>query len=214
MSTRGRPRSFDRNHALCRAQKVFWARGYPEVTVADLQRAMGDITASSFYAAFGSKEALFREIVELHRQTAGRAPVEALTGSATARAAIEAMLRTAAEIFSQPGEPSGCLLVVGAANCTRANRAIGEYLRDLRRERDAVIRERLQRGVREGDLSGNVDLDALTFFYVTILDGLALQARDDASRATLMAAIDGAMAAWDPLTHPLGSASGSRSGPT
>jgi hypothetical protein len=35
-------------------------------TLADLQEAMDGITAPSFYVAFGSKEALSREIVELH----------------------------------------------------------------------------------------------------------------------------------------------------
>jgi AcrR family transcriptional regulator len=202
MARRGRPRSFDRDQALCHAQRLFWAQGYEGVTLADLQEAMGGITAPSFYAAFGSKEALFREIVELHRQTEGRAPAEALSGGATARDAMEALLRTAAEGFSQPGKPSGCLLVIGAVNCARANRGIAEYLYDLRRERQKVIRQRLQRGVREGDLSKDVDLTALAFFYITVMDGLALQARDGASRKALIAAVNGAMAAWDALTQP------------
>jgi AcrR family transcriptional regulator len=207
MAKRGRPRSFDRNQALCQAQHLFWARGYEGVTLADLQAAMGGITAPSFYAAFGSKESLFREIVELHRQTEGRAPAVALSAGATAREAVEALLRTAAESFSQPGKPSGCLLVVGAMNCAQANSGIADFLHDMRQGRQKVIRQRLQRGVREGDLPKGIDLAALAFFYITVLDGLALQARDGASRKALMAAIDGAMAAWGMLTRP--SATGS-----
>jgi AcrR family transcriptional regulator len=183
------------------AQQLFWARGYEGVSLADLQQAMGGITAPSFYAAFDSKEALFREIVELYRQTEGRAPAEALNGGATARAAIEAVLRTAAQSFSQPGKPSGCLLLLGAANCAPANRGVAEYLHDLRDERQKVIRQRLQRGVREGDLPKGVDLGALAFFYITVMDGLAMQARDGASRKALMGAVDAAMAAWSTLAR-------------
>jgi AcrR family transcriptional regulator len=202
MIKRGRPRSFDRDQALCQAQHLFWARGYEGVTLADLQEAMGGITAPSFYAAFGSKEALFREIVELHRRTDGRVPGEALNGGATARDAIEGMLRAAAESFSQPGKPNGCLLVVGAANCAKANRGIADYLHDMRRERQKIIRQRLQRGVQEGDLPRGVDLAALAFFYITVMDGLAMQARDGATRKTLLSAVDAAMAAWDSLARP------------
>jgi AcrR family transcriptional regulator len=47
-------------------------------TLSDLQAAMGGITAPSCYAAFGSKEALFREAVELHSGTLGAPLMKAL----------------------------------------------------------------------------------------------------------------------------------------
>jgi hypothetical protein len=80
----------------------------------------------------------------------------------------------------------------------------------MRRERQKIIRQRLQRGVQEGDLPTGVDLTALAFFCITVMDGLAMQARDGASRKALLAAIDGAMAAWEMLTRPSASASRQR----
>src|SRR5690242_2616526 len=44
MSRIGRPREFDRDHALQRAMELFWAQGYEGTTLADLQKAMGGIT--------------------------------------------------------------------------------------------------------------------------------------------------------------------------
>jgi AcrR family transcriptional regulator len=41
--------------------EVFWARGYDGATLEELQAAMGGIAPPSFYAAFGSKDQLFRE---------------------------------------------------------------------------------------------------------------------------------------------------------
>ena len=46
--------------------EVFWARGYDGATLEELQTAMGGIAPPSFYAAFGSKDALFREAVMLY----------------------------------------------------------------------------------------------------------------------------------------------------
>src|SRR5688500_4521224 len=92
MAKRGRPRSFDRNEALRRAMHIFWEAGYEGATLLDLQEAMGGITAPSFYAAFGSKEELFREVVELFRETEGAKIAHALAEGATARDSIMALL--------------------------------------------------------------------------------------------------------------------------
>jgi AcrR family transcriptional regulator len=90
MSRIGRPREFDRDEALKKAVELFWAQGYEGTTLADLQKAMGGITAPSFYAAFGSKEALFKEAVELYHRTQGAPVVKALTETPTASRANHA----------------------------------------------------------------------------------------------------------------------------
>src|SRR5882724_2067699 len=95
MSRTGRPREFDRDEALQRAMELFWAQGYEGTTLAYLQKAMGGITAPSFYAAFGSKEALFKEAVELYCKTEGAPIVKALAEAPTTRASIEGLLRAA-----------------------------------------------------------------------------------------------------------------------
>src|SRR5271165_7064138 len=111
MARRGRPRSFDRADALRQAMEVFWALGYEGATLTDLQEAMGGITAPSFYAAFGSKEKLFREAVELYSSTLGRPMLDALAAEPSVRAALDALLHTAVAAFTKPGKPRGCMLV-------------------------------------------------------------------------------------------------------
>ncbi|HEV2728537.1 MAG TPA: TetR/AcrR family transcriptional regulator [Terriglobales bacterium] len=53
----GRPRSFDLDKALERAQQVFWRKGYEGTSLPDLTKAMRS-NRPSLYAAFGDKEAL------------------------------------------------------------------------------------------------------------------------------------------------------------
>jgi hypothetical protein len=79
MSRTGRPRELDRDQALRRAMEIFWAQGYEGTTLADLQKALGGLTAPGLYAASGSKEDLFCEAVELHKKTQGGPIGKALT---------------------------------------------------------------------------------------------------------------------------------------
>ena len=59
----GRPRAFDTEQALEQAMKVFWRLGYEGASLSELTRAMG-INSPSLYAAFGSKEGLFKAVLD------------------------------------------------------------------------------------------------------------------------------------------------------
>jgi AcrR family transcriptional regulator len=199
MRPRGRPRTFDRQQALERAVTVFLARGYDGATLEELLDAMGGIAPPSFYAAFGSKERLFREAVDYHCETTGSRGRAAL-GAPKVRPAIEGLLRASIDVYCDPSGPRGCLLVLGAMNCTKANRETHDHLRTLRLHAAALIEQRLARAATEGELAAGLDCAGIASFYATILHGLAIRARDGASRAVLLAAVDGAMAAWPSLT--------------
>jgi AcrR family transcriptional regulator len=201
MSQIGRPREFDRDEALQEAMELFWAQGYEGTTLADLQKAMGRITAPSFYAAFGSKEALFREVVELYHKTQGAPMVKALTKAPTARAAVEGLLRAVARNVCQPSKPRGCLVVLSAMNCMPANKGVEDFMREQRAIGEKFIRQRLRRGTAEGDLPSAADINGLASFYTSVVNGMAIRARDGASRKTLGTIVDCAMAAWDTLAE-------------
>jgi AcrR family transcriptional regulator len=200
MAERGRPRSFDRDAALRRAMTVFWERGYEGVSLSDLTAAMG-INAPSLYAAFGCKEALFREAVALYGANEGSIAERALREKKTAREAVEALLRGNAEAYADPKNPRGCMVVLAATNCTPENEDVRAHLSQCRRDAQKMLKRRLDRGVADGDLPGGTDAAALAAFYTTVLNGLSIQARDGASRQQLHAIVDVAMAAWDQQTR-------------
>jgi AcrR family transcriptional regulator len=177
---------------------VFWARGYDGATLEELLAAMGGIAPPSFYAAFGSKDQLFREAVDLYHATMGAVVRKALDAP-TARAGVAGLLHEAARQFCRGDGPRGCLVVLGALNATRGHTGAHDYLRRLRQDAPQVIRARLARGVSEGDVPAGAPLADLASFYTTVVHGLALRARDGASHQALAAVADMAMAAWDPL---------------
>lgn len=200
MAARGRPRTFDPDTALRTALDVFWERGYEGTSLSDLAAAMG-IASASIYACFGSKEELFRKVMALYGTTSGEPPRRALREQPTARAAIHAMLRATADEITRPDTPHGCMLILAAPTGAVENHAVREFLADRRRDQFTTIKDRLARGVTEGDLTAPpAGLDAVARYYTTVMQGLSVQARDGADRAELEGVIACAMAAWDALT--------------
>jgi AcrR family transcriptional regulator len=199
MAKMGRPRSFDREAAVRQAMLLFWSEGYEGVTLGDLQAAIGGISPPSFYAAFGSKETLFREAVALYLTEVGAPAVAALEAGPTAREGVVAMLDVLVGNFCGEATPRGCLLTLGALQCAPANRSVQESLGDIRREGTRMLTARLIRGQLEGDIAADANIDALAVFYTAIAQGLGLQAKDGAGRKAIDTSVRGAMAAWDAL---------------
>ena len=200
MATRGRPRTFDPDTALRQALDLFWERGYEGTSLNDLAEAMG-IASASIYACFGSKEDLFRKVMMLYGTTSGEPPRRALREQPTACAAIHEMLRATADEITRPDTPHYCMLILAAPTGAVENHAIREFLADLRRDMFTAIKDRLARGITDGDLTASAaGLDAIARYYTTVVQGLSIQARDGADRGELEAVITCAMAAWDTLT--------------
>lgn len=196
MALRGRPRGFDRDVALRRAMEVFWAKGYEGAQLVDLTAAMG-INPPSFYAAFGSKHAAFREAVDLYVATVGTATFRALDAGTTTRDAVRAMLTASADVALAAPESGGCLLIVGIVNALPESETLRRHLRDIRGVTVTRLRQRLERGVRDGDLPADTDAEGLAIFFGTVIQGLSLQARDGASRHDLLRAVAAAVTALD-----------------
>jgi AcrR family transcriptional regulator len=198
---RGRPRSFDRQQALCAALRVFREHGYEGTSMSALQEALGGLSPPSIYAAFGSKEQLFKEATELY-VAAQRATLEqAIAGATTTKGALEAILRSAVLAATESGEPHGCLLVQGALTCSDSSEGVQRQLHDLRLEVHRAILKRLKAGVTSGELPAGTNVQALAQFYTAFVHGISIQARDGSTRASLLAAVDCALAAWDSLTR-------------
>jgi TetR/AcrR family transcriptional repressor for divergent bdcA len=177
---RGRPRSFDRDEALAKAQALFHAKGYDALSVADLTEAIG-INPPSFYAAFGSKLQLYDEALGRYVEREGLDLMSIFRPGTPITVGVAALLRAAAQAYTA-GDACGCMVMEGARG-TADPEAGGKARARLEASR-AFIHERIAAlDAKNADLA--------TDFAMTSMAGLSASARNGmpGPRLQLMAAI-------------------------
>lgn len=195
MAVIGRPREFDRGAALEAAMLLFWRKGFAMTSMNDLCEAMG-IRSPSLYAAFGSKEGLYLEALDHYVRTVGPPIWDRLEHGGTARAGVESLLLAATESLPKSrATPAGCMAALGAVG-DEWPAAITGVVRKVRSKMLGSLRARLERAAAEGELPAATNIDHLSRFYLGVFEGMAIQARDGASRAELRGVAAAAMAAW------------------
>lgn len=190
----GRPRSFCVDQAADRAMTVFWTKGYEGASLSDLTTAMG-INAPSLYAAFGSKEGLFRAVLERYdarRQGFMDKVLSAPDALGVARNYLEGIAEFAADTNGGVNPP-GCLLV---QNGSCADQTIPEEVARHRAEKEAKLRERFEQARDDGDLPKDADPATLARYLSAMANGICMHAAAGAPVAELLDIARMALASW------------------
>jgi len=193
---RGRPVVFDRAVALQAAMKLFWERGYEGTSFDGLISAMG-ISASSFYNSFGSKEALYCEATRSYLEWSGQWFFAILNDpSLDTRTAFARLFEATAEEFTRGDHPLGCMISLAGTHCPPGMSNIRDMMAEHRALSESAMAARIRKGVTNGDVPEDADFDMLAAYYSAVARGLAVQARDGASREKLAQIGRLAMSAW------------------
>ena len=173
---------------------VFWRKGYEGASIADLTQAIG-INPPSLYAAFGSKEGLFRAVLDRYEQDR-KDDLDNILAAPTARSTAELYLSKVAEgaTATDGKHPPGCLLVQSGQGCGDA--AIPEMAARLRASKELALRDRFERARKDGDLPKGADPAVLARYIMTVANGMFMQATAGATEKELRDVAKLAILAW------------------
>jgi len=191
----GRPRKFDRDAAIETALQRFWRQGYEGTSTTQLTAEIG-ISQPSLYAAFGSKEGLFNEALNLYLNKYGQFLIQALRDAGNIKEGIKNALTSAARQYSDREHAPGCFVAMGGLQGAAEHANIHGALAHQRKLAKDFIEQSLREAAKSGEIPSSVDLHALASYYAMVIQGLAVQATDGASREELEKMAELAMSAW------------------
>ena len=155
----GRPRGFDTEATLDKVMEAFWRHGFEGTTMATLTATTG-LNKPSLYAAFGSKEEMFRTAFARYRARQAEF-TGTLLADPSARVGIENVLLALVDSLTQPGMPRGCLMVHGCLVGSADSATVREELQLRRKATEARVRERLKLAQAEGEFVATADVAPL-----------------------------------------------------
>lgn len=179
----GRPIGFDRDAALEAAMLLFWERGFEGTSMADLTQAMG-LNPSSIYAAFGDKHALFSAAVRRYMGIRAQYATKALE-EPTLKRVIRAFFNNTVAFLTTPGHPPTCMTLAGAAGCSLEAKPARDLMREIRKQNQIAIRERLLKARKSGELPKDINADDYARYLSSIIAGLSIQAANGATKQEL-----------------------------
>ena len=164
--------------------QTFWAKGYAATSLDDLCAATG-LGRSSLYAAFGGKQALYLGALDRYEAAALRRIAEALASRATPLEGIAAFVeRIIDDIVAGPGR-RGCFIGNCAAELARQDKtAAARVNQSLARVQNA-FKAALIQARSTGQLRKTADVDALSAFFMSGIQGLRLVGKANPDRAVL-----------------------------
>ena len=175
-----RPIQIDRRQAFRAAREQFWRCGYTATSMQQLLSVTG-MGAGSFYAAFGSKAALFEALIDDYaRWSAAR--FNSVREQHRGFAAITAFLDDTLVNLSDEDRRKGCLLVNSALEFDgvqpELHTLVTAPLESLQQSFEACLAEafedgKLQPGIAPADAAGLV---------MTLVQGLRVESRRGLSR--------------------------------
>jgi len=179
-----RPAKFDRDEALETAMHEIWRHGFEAASVKALSERLG-ITRSSFYNAFGSREALFFEVLARYAEGSPDRAIETLGREVRLKPYLTGLFRAACRLRADDPDKRGCLIVNSISELCPDHDDLGEPLIDLVARRVDRLEELIDWAVARGELPPETDSRATALALKTLFIGLNVLSKSVHDEASL-----------------------------
>lgn len=163
---------YDRNDLINRARDLFWRRGWAGTSLKDLEAEL-QMKPGSFYAAFGSKDALYGLALDQYA-TDGAARLRAL---ADEHGPLAALRRFPEQVLKNPSAPArACMLSRTLLELQAHDHPLADRASDHLRSMEDQFADLFAQAQAQGDIDPTLDPKKLARKYQSDLMGLRVTA--------------------------------------
>ena len=182
----GRPAKFDRNAAVEQVMHEIWRNGFEACSVKNLSETLG-ITRSSFYNAFGSREALFLEALELYFTQSPDKVLAHMEKEDSVLKVLTDVLREVCRSRANEPEPRGCMVVNCVAELVGVDETLGPALEKAILASLDRLEHLLITAAKKGEIEDKGDLREKALALQNLLIGLNVMGKVVRNEADLWA---------------------------
>jgi TetR/AcrR family transcriptional repressor of nem operon len=146
-----RPKEFDRDGAVAALMEEIWVHGFETCSVNSMSQKLG-ITRSSFYNAFGSREKLFAEILEIYRESVPGKGMFEINDSRTVLGWVTEKLHEFCKFLEEDKSCRGCLAVSSIQEIVKKNDELEPILKEFFYQNTRHFEKIMSIAVERGEL--------------------------------------------------------------
>lgn len=180
---------FHRETALNNALKLFWRKGYHATSMKDIEEEM-DMRPGSIYAAFGNKEALFKETLEEYASLAADEFNQALAQKNSVLQGISLYLRNIAVTPATCAPTKSCMLVKTLLEFTPEDTAFSDAAQSYLHGFEQLFIEAFELAQQRGEIGRSQSPQRLGRLLQTNIIGLRTMARREIPQQQLESLAD------------------------
>jgi AcrR family transcriptional regulator len=178
----------NRDEVIQKATMLFWEKGFHSTSMRDLQDRI-DMRPGSIYAAFGSKEGLFKEALKFYVENS----FEKLEGCTKEYSPLRALKQffVSVVICNDEQRPTEvCMLVKTLTELPPENAELIEEAKGYLKGMEDLFASLLTQAQEEGELDSSKDTRRLARYLQMQLMGLRTYARTNADKESVKQLID------------------------
>ncbi|GEA50308.1 TetR family transcriptional regulator [Vibrio inusitatus NBRC 102082] len=163
---------FDRDDVINKAKDLYWEKGYHGTSMRALQDAL-DMRPGSIYAAFGSKDNLFKEAIQHYSEESGEILTRCMQNADSNINGLKAFIKTIT-VDGKKSAPSGmCMVVKSIAELTETdNPELLSLAKQLLGDVESELSEILTKAIEAGEISSDKDAVELARYVQVQIIGL------------------------------------------